>query len=33
MTDNPDLIGPNTPRDHLALEDDNFDVLQPRKIA
>jgi hypothetical protein len=30
MTDNPDLIAPNTPRDHIALEGDNFDILSQR---
>jgi hypothetical protein len=30
MTDNPDLIAPNTPRDHIALEGDNFDLLSQR---
>jgi hypothetical protein len=30
MTDNRDLIAPNTPRDHIAIEGDNFDLLSQR---
>jgi hypothetical protein len=30
MTDNPDLIAPNTPRDHIAIEGDNFDLVSQR---
>ena len=30
MTDDPDLIAPNTPRDHIALEGDNFDLVSQR---
>jgi hypothetical protein len=30
MTDSPDLIAPNTPRDYVAIEGDNFDLLSRR---
>jgi hypothetical protein len=30
LTENSDLIAPNTPRDHIAIEGDNFDLLSQR---